>query len=137
MTNRWAASLARAKVIEAVSHSHSLCRAISSDKFPGHVLFCTLLKTYSGIYIQASDVMVFNEFSLLLSGHPCDRRSRYNHKITMRTDRRVRQRRQSRGAGYKIHTAVKYDSATTRALAFRLSFISLISLSTSSMNLQL
>ena len=33
-------------------------------------------------------------------------------------------------------TAVKYDSATIRALAFRLSFISLISLSTSSMNLE-
>jgi hypothetical protein len=32
-------------------------------------------------------------------------------------------------------TAVRYDSATTRARAFKLSFISLISLSTSSMNL--
>jgi hypothetical protein len=32
-------------------------------------------------------------------------------------------------------TAFRYDSATTRALAFKLSFISLISLSTSSMNL--
>ena len=32
-------------------------------------------------------------------------------------------------------TAARYDSATTRARAFRLSFISLISLSTSSMNL--
>jgi hypothetical protein len=35
----------------------------------------------------------------------------------------------------ELLTAVKYDSATTRARAFKLSFISLISLSTSSMNL--
>ena len=33
-------------------------------------------------------------------------------------------------------TAVRYDSATVRARALRLSFISLISLSTSSMNLE-
>lgn len=33
------------------------------------------------------------------------------------------------------HTVVRYDSATIRARAFKLSFISLISLSTSSMNL--
>jgi hypothetical protein len=35
----------------------------------------------------------------------------------------------------KKQTAVRYDSATVRARALRLSFISLISLSTSSINL--
>lgn len=35
-----------------------------------------------------------------------------------------------------VHTWIRYDSATMRARELRLSFISLISLSTSSMNLR-
>ena len=45
------------------------------------------------------------------------------------------QQGEHRGLDQKVRTAVRYDSATTRALAFRLSFISPISLATSSMNL--
>ena len=86
-------------------------------------------------YIGTSDVIVFNRSPPLFSRRPPQRATvrPQNHEANWT----IAYVNKSKGKmlGHKARTAVKYDSATTRALAFRLSFISLISLSTSSINL--